>query len=297
MNSALMPRVSLTMIVRNAAGDLPRALATTADLVDEIVIVDTGSDDDTREIAAAARDRHGGAAKLFEFAWRDDFCAARNESLRHATGEWIFWMDADDWLDEANRRALAELFAGLSDANVVYQMWHTSPEAADGGHPASVAAQDRLFRNLPGIRWQGRVHEQIVPAVVRSGGVVRSTEIAILHSGYEDASVRQQKLARNLRLLEIDRAERPDDPYLLFYLGMTYAMSGRPAEALPCLERSRQRLPGRSRYLPRLFLLAADCWRLLGHSDRALQTCRDGLAAFPQDSALAQFESELMRSP
>lgn len=281
------------MIVRNEAANLPRALATAADLVDEIVIVDTGSHDGTRQLAAASRDRHGRAAKIFDFAWCDDFSAARNESLRHATGEWIFWMDADDWLDEPNRRALAELFAGLNDANVVYQMWHTSPAAADGGHPASVAAQDRLFRNLPGIRWQGRVHEQIVPAVVRSGGVVRSTQIAVGHSGYEDAAVRRQKLARNLRLLELDRADRPDDPYVLFYLGMTYAMSGRPAEALPCLERSRQLLPARSKYLPRLFLLSADCWRLLGHSDRALQICREGLAAFPHDPQLTQFETEL----
>ena len=289
----MAPRVSLTMIVRNEAANLPRALASTADLVDEIVVVDTGSDDATRQIAAAARDRHDGPAKVFDFPWRDDFSAARNETLRHATCDWVFWMDADDWLDDLNRRTLAELFARLGDENVVYQMWHASPEAADGGHPASLAAQDRLFRNLPHIRWQGRVHEQIVPAVVRSGGVVRPTEIAILHSGYEDAAVRQRKLARNLRLLELDRADRPDDPYVLFYLGMTYAMSGRPAKAQPCLERSRQLLPARSRYLPRLYLVSADCWRLLGHSNRALETCREGLALFPHDAELIRFESEL----
>lgn len=288
-----MPRVSLAMIVRNEAADLPRALATAGDLVDEIVVVDTGSDDDTRQVAAAARDRHGAAAKVFDFAWCDDFSAARNESLRHASGEWIFWMDADDWLDGANRRALAELFARLGDENVVYQMFHTSPAAADGGHPASVATQDRLFRNLPQIRWQGRVHEQIVPAVVRSGGAVRPTAIAILHSGYEFAAIRQHKLVRNLRLLELDRIERPDDPYVLFYLGMTYAMSGRAAEALTCLDRSRQLLPPRSRFLPRLYLLAADCWRILGHGDQALQTCREGLATFPEDTELKQFASEL----
>lgn len=282
------------MIVRNEATNLPRALNSVADLVDELVVVDTGSIDLTPQIAAAARDRHGGTAKVVDFVWCDDFSAARNESLRHASGDWIFWMDADDWLDDANRRALAELFSGLGSEHVVYQMLHTSPAAADGGHPASVALQDRLFRNLPGIRWQGRVHEQIVPSVVRSGGVVRQTEIAILHSGYEDAAVRQQKLARNLRLLKRDHAECPDDPYVLFYLGMTSAMSGLWAEAIGHLERSRSRLPARSRFLPRLLLLLADCWRLCGHAERALQVCREGLAEFPHDADLERLETDLI---
>ncbi len=281
------------MIVRNEAATLPRALASVADLVDEIVVVDTGSDDGTRQIAAAARDRHGGPAKVCDVRWCDDFSAARNESLRQATGDWVFWLDADDWLDEPNRRALAELLAGLGDENIVYQMLHTSPAAADGGHPASVARQDRLFRNLPGVGWQGRVHEQVVPSVLRSSGTVRPTSIAILHSGYEDAAVRQQKLARNLRLLEMDHGDRPDDPYVLFYLGMTLAMSGRVAEAIGHLQRSRELLPPRSRFLPRLFLLLADCWRLMGEADRALQICREGLAAFPEDGEISRLASEL----
>lgn len=281
------------MIVGNDAGTLPRALATAADLVDEIVVVDTGSNDGTRQIAAAARDRHGSPAKVFNFRWCDDFSAARNESLRHASGDWVFWLDADDWLDQPNRQALAELLGSLGDENIVYQMLHTSPAAADGGHPASVARQDRLFRRLPGIRWQGRVHEQIAPSVMRSGGAVRPTTIAIVHSGYEDAAVRRQKLARNLRLLELDQAERPDDPYVLFYLGMTLAMSGLVTEAIPRLERSRALLPSHSRYLPRLCLLLADCWRLAGHADRALEICREARAAYPEDAELSRLESEL----
>src|SRR5262249_33980822 len=101
------PRVSLCMIVRDEEANLPACLASAADLVDEVVVVDTGSTDRTREVAA----RFG--ARVFDFPWVDDFAAARNESLRHATGDWVFWMDADDRLDEDNRGRLRGLFAGL----------------------------------------------------------------------------------------------------------------------------------------------------------------------------------------
>ena len=80
------------MIVRNEAERLPGCLESVADLVDEIVIVDTGSTDATKAVAA----RFGAKVKIFDFAWCDDFAAARNESLRRAGGDWVLWLDADD---------------------------------------------------------------------------------------------------------------------------------------------------------------------------------------------------------
>jgi glycosyltransferase involved in cell wall biosynthesis len=270
-------RVSLTMIVRDDEASLGRCLASVADLADEIVIVDTGSVDRTREIAAAARDRHGAAARVYDFAWIDDFSAARNESLRHASGDWIFWMDGDDWLDEPNRQALARVFAGLT-----------------GGHPEAAAPQDRLFRNLPAIRWEGRVHEQIALSASRSGAILKRTDIAILHSGYDDERVRRGKVERNLRLLELQNAEQPNNPHTLFYLGMTYAMDERTAEAIPCLRRSLDLLPPRSPFRPRGHLLLADCCRLQGDARRAMVVCENALAVYPDDEGLQQLMRELL---
>src|SRR5262249_14796822 len=90
-------RVSLSMIVKNEEHNLPDCLQSIADLVDEIVIADTGSTDRTKEIAAAF------GAKVIDFPWVDSFAAARNESLRHTTGDYVLWLDADDRLDEENR--------------------------------------------------------------------------------------------------------------------------------------------------------------------------------------------------
>ncbi|MHB1037029.1 MAG: glycosyltransferase family 2 protein [Pirellulales bacterium] len=87
------PALSLTMIVQNEETNLAECLSCVADFVQEIIVIDTGSSDRSREIA-----RQFGA-QVYDFRWCDDFAAARNEALRHARSPWLFWMDADDRLD------------------------------------------------------------------------------------------------------------------------------------------------------------------------------------------------------
>src|SRR5262249_28307354 len=157
----------------------PACLGSAAALVDEVVVLDTGSTDRTKEIAASC------GARVFDFPWVDSFAAARNESLRRATGDWIFWLDADDRLDGANGRKLRALFAGLADENAAYVMKCLClPDPASGA--ATVVDHVRLFRNHPAIRWQYRVHEQILPAVRQLGGEVRWADVVIHHLGYQD---------------------------------------------------------------------------------------------------------------
>ena len=97
------------MIAKNEEANMAACLQPLANLVHETVVVDTGSADRTKEIASQV------GARVFDFPWIDDFSAARNDSLRHATGSWIFWMDADDRVDEANRQRLEAIFARLGD--------------------------------------------------------------------------------------------------------------------------------------------------------------------------------------
>src|SRR5207245_11190041 len=96
----MKPQVSLCMIVKNEEQHLGSALESTTDLVDEIIIVDTGSEDRTKQIAK------GFGAKVFEFPWIDNFASARNECLQHATGQWIFSLDADERIDKHNQQQL-----------------------------------------------------------------------------------------------------------------------------------------------------------------------------------------------
>src|SRR5438132_6424759 len=108
--------VSLCLMVRNEEAALPGCLQSVAGIADEIIVVDTGSTDRTKDVAA------GFGAKVFDFPWVDSFAAARNECLRHASHEWIFWLDADDRLDEENQGKLQALFATLAEDASAYVM-------------------------------------------------------------------------------------------------------------------------------------------------------------------------------
>jgi glycosyltransferase involved in cell wall biosynthesis/Tfp pilus assembly protein PilF len=272
-------RVSLTMIVRNEQAHLPACLASVIGLVDEMVVVDTGSTDRTKEIAA----RFG--AKVYDFPWRDDFAAARNEALSRATGDWVLWLDADDRIDADNQRKLEALFASLGDELGVYMM-HCVCQADPTGGAASVVDHARLFRRHPQVRWEYRVHEQILPAVQRAGGKVHNTDVAIRHEGYEDAGVRRHKNERNLRLLEMDRAARPSDPVVLFNLGWVYQKLGRPADAVPVLRRALEKMPGNLSVRPKLYVVLARSLRQAGQVQEAAAVCREGLAAHPEEDEL-----------
>jgi tetratricopeptide (TPR) repeat protein len=274
------------MIVRNEEQNLTACLESVADLMDEIIVVDTGSTDRTRDVAR----RFG--ARVFEFPWVDSFAAARNESLRHATGDWIFWFDADDRLTGPNRTKLQRLFAGLGQENKAYGMRLVSlPE------PGSILTTEwkhvRLFRNHPEVRWQHRIYETIMPALHAVGASVEWTDIAVHHLGYQDPGVLARKCERNLRLLQMDYAEDADNPSTLFFIGSIYVAMGRLGDALPMLQRGLEHLDAEELLGRRLYRVIVECHRLLGQTPTALAVCCAALASYPLDAGLRSQEAQL----
>ncbi len=286
--STVHNRVSLCLIVRNEESHLSACLTSVADLVHEIILVDTGSTDRTKEIA----EQFG--AKIVDFAWIDDFAAARNESIRHATGDWIFWLDADERLDDANRERLRALLASLGDENAAYTMTQRS-ELEAATYSAAMVDHVRLFRNHPEIRWEYRVHEQILPAVRRTGGVLRQTDIVIEHAGFQDPALQEPKVERNLRLLRLEMREHPDDPFVLFNLGSVYLSRGQAEAALPLLRRSLELSETDDTIVRKLYVLLTRAHHQLGQRAEALATCRAGLALFAKEAELLFWEGMLLR--
>jgi tetratricopeptide (TPR) repeat protein len=272
-------RVSLTMIVRDEEANIAECLDSVRDLVDEIIVVDTGSTDRTPELAVAR------GARVVPFAWRDDFAAARNAGLDAATGDWIFWLDADERLGPVNRGRARRLFAGLRDENAAYMMRQLSP-SSDATGATTAVDQLRLFRNRTDVRWEYRIHEQILLSVRRTGATVRPTDVVIDHRGYYDASTRDRKLRRNTRLLELAHRERPDDPILAFNLAWVYQKAGRPEEALPLLELCRRRLAPSVSIVPKVYRLLGQVLGRLGRTDDALAAFADGRRLYPDDVEL-----------
>lgn len=278
------PVLSGCLIVRNNAGTIRQCLTSLRPWVDELVVVDTGSTDETPQIAREL------GARVFHFPWCDDFSAARNESVRHARGEWVFWMDSDDTIDEANGRGLRGRAAGSHREEVlgyVVQV-HCPGPGESGRNDVTAVDHVKLFRNRPDLRFEGRIHEQILPAIRRASGEVEWTDLFVVHSGYDHSPAGQKrKVERDLRLLHLELAERPAHPFTLFNLGMTYTDIGRHAEAVDCLERSlRNSEPGESHRRKAYALLASSRSRL-GQTAAALAVCGRGLTEFPGDVELA----------
>ena len=162
------------------------------------------------------------------------------------------------------------MFANLGDELDAYSMKVRSVLDAQRSS-FRLLDQVRLFRNLPNIRWDYRIHEQILPAVNRAGGGVRWADVFIDHVGYQDASARHQKLQRNLRLLELDHADRPEDAFTLFNLGWTLLDLGRKAEALDHLEHALRQTSPTSSTLRKVYHLLALAYRHLDRIDDALK--------------------------
>ena len=255
--------------------------------MDEAIVVDTGSTDQTKAVAR----RHG--ARVFDFSWVDDFAAARNESLRmrRAIGS-SGWMATIAWTKRTGSSCGA--LARLKDENVAYAMKCRCLPDPDTG-TATIVDHVRLFQNRPELRWQYRVHEQILPAVRRLGGAVRAADIVIQHVGYLDAALRGRKQERDSRLLELDRAEHPDDPFILFNLGWSYEELKKPSEALPLLQRSLELSNPSDSIVRKLYPLLMQCHRQLGQPAEALAVCQAGRRLYPDDATLLFQEALLHR--
>jgi tetratricopeptide (TPR) repeat protein len=281
-----MPKISLCMIVKNEEANLEACLRPVCGLVDEIVVVDTGSTDRTKEIASDL------GARVFDFPWCDDFAAARNESLRHARGDWVFWLDADHHMDEANVKKLEGLFGELTEP-AAYCMTELSDDSGKNRritHP-------RLFKLAPDVRWKYRVHEQIAPALMGKGFPLRETDIVIRHTGYRSSEFVRQKLERNLRLLLLDIAEHSNDTSVLLHLGMTYVFFARYAEAVPLLLRALSPLGPHHPEARFVLQHLVESLRGLGRLDLALKHCLQGLQWFPHEVYFQEMKRSLDSGP
>lgn len=283
----MLPQVSLCMIVKNEEATLSACLQSATDLVQEMILVDTGSTDRTREIGRSL------GAQVHDFAWVDDFAAARNESVRLASGQWIFWLDGDERLDEENRHRLRTLFGRLTDGPAGFLMKQRSISNPATGE-ATVFEQVRLFPKHPEIRWHYRVHEQILPDIERLNLPVHRSDVIIEHSGYEDPNLHHRKQERNLRLLRLQEAERPNDAFTLFNLGLTHNALGQPAEAIPHWRRSLEQLSGVSSWVRKLYSLLGGAHHRLGQHSEALAVFRAGLTRFPEDLELLFLQGNLL---
>jgi tetratricopeptide (TPR) repeat protein len=212
--------LSVCMIVKNEAELLGRCLRSIQPVADQIVVVDTGSQDRTVEVAKSF------GAVIVEVQWCDDFSWARNISLDHATSAWVLWLDADDVVPAPSLPLIADLKKERPDR--VFGLTVRNQRPNDTG---TEFVQARMFPNRLQIRFERRVHEQMMPSALRLGLIMEKRDVVIEHHGYADPDTLKRKSRRNIELMLQDYDPQHPDPVTAVEIADSYQLIDEFSEA------------------------------------------------------------------
>jgi len=264
-----VPTVALCIIAKNEAENLRRCLAF-AKRFDDALLIDTGSTDGTQDLARKL------GARVVDFAWCDDFAAARNVWKDNTTCDWIFWLDGDDEIKE----------------DVVHQIYENVSEAQDNclgflcdyRYPNDYVVEHvRLYRTF--IPWKQRIHEYLAFGQYGDGtGVVR-VHWEVFHHGFPayDQEALNKRSTRNMRLLQAEYEDNPT-PLVMQYIAMEFQNAGNNKDCAEWLERVIQLTQGDGAdmaWVPEMYVHLARTYVKLGKKRRAKEVLEAGLKRFP----------------
>ena len=205
-------KISVCYIVKNEENNLPRSLDSVKDQVDEIIIVDTGSTDNTIEIAKSY------GAKIFESAWNNDFSTPRNMALENATGDWIIFLDADEYFTEQTRKNLRAIIEEGDKHNKEGLLVNLVNIDVDKNNKVlDTTYLLRMFRSSLNCRYFGRIHEELKKPNgqgISKISIIPTNLLELYHTGYS-ASINADKAKRNLKMLlaELEITKHPENIY------------------------------------------------------------------------------------
>jgi glycosyltransferase involved in cell wall biosynthesis len=213
--STTKPRVCLSMILKNEGAVLRRCLESVKGHVDEIVVVDTGSTDDTISIAEEF------GAKVFKHRWQDSFSEARNWAIYHTDCEWLLQLDGDEELDKDAGPKIREAVRSAHDStiNLIHMVLINIDKSNQSSEEISVVNTGKLMRVIPTLYFTRRIHNKL-----HCVGDTILTQLKIYHHGYalEDKEYMKFKRERTTQLLLQQFLETPDDPEVPYYLGIQF---------------------------------------------------------------------------
>ncbi|WP_158602417.1 glycosyltransferase [Cohnella endophytica] len=244
--------LSLCMIVKNEERVLSRCLDSVRDFVDEIIIIDTGSTDRTKEIAAQYTNH------IFDFEWVKDFAAARNEAIRRATSKWILVLDADEYIERSDGVALRPF---LSSLNTRKKFALSVPVLSLTGESGNVLEAEvaRIFPANKGIYFHRPIHEQLT---CDSGKLpLYKYDLRIYHSGYTPEVLQEKnKSKRNLEIFEKLKESGKMKQYDYYTLGNEYKVIKEYQKAIECYEKAFSNLNPELSYYKRCLIGLIDCY-------------------------------------
>jgi glycosyltransferase involved in cell wall biosynthesis len=246
--------ITLAMIVRDEDAVLDRCLHSVSGIFDEIIIVDTGSTDKTKEIAKKFTD------KVYDFSWCDDFSKARNFAFSFATCDFIMWLDADDIMTEKNSTRLKELMNGKCGFDIVYMKYNAGFDSS--GAPTFSYYRERIVRRKIKPVWVEPVHEVII-----ADGRTIYIDIEIEHR-----KIKQNPDGRNLKIMEsVLNKGGQLSPRLTYYYARELMYNNRTQEAITTFENFLKMQGGWVENKIGASLDLANCYQKQNDSDKALK--------------------------
>ena len=212
-------RVTACYIVKNEERNIRRSLASVKDSVDELIVVDTGSVDSTKKIAS----EYG--AKVFDYKWQNDFSEARNYALKKASGDWIIFLDADEYFTENTKSNIRQVIINNTTKDLLLVSMNNID--ADTGENLLKFNAPRIFKNQENIKYCGRIHEElrINDKPVENICIINAEKLTLMHTGYSK-QYSMEKAERNLKLLlkELEETNQPGNLYA--YIAECYVALG-----------------------------------------------------------------------
>lgn len=261
--------ISACLITKNEENNLERCLKSLQNIVDEIIVVDTGSTDKTIEIAQKYN------ATIGHYKWNDDFSAARNESLKLATSKWILWIDADEELDPSSVKMLREGLMRPQFGGFFIKISNYLSDLSES--EIYVHSPIRIFRNIEGIQFEGRVHEQMVNSIKKIGLPTATLNgVQIFHHGYKpDQLEAKQKTERMIKLLKKEVKDNPKNDFQWFNLANTYAVMHDFQQCAKAARKAADLLPQDAPYASQTYQLLGNGYIYSGKPKKAIEACKE----------------------
>lgn len=272
--------VTLCMITKNEESNIASCIQSVKYLVDEMIVVDTGSDDSTIDQALKA------GAKVFNFDWQYDFAAARNFGLDRATGDWILVLDADETLEYID----IGTFNNILRANTQIEGYFIHIESYIGyGEDKIVDQAVRLFRNRKEYHFQGAIHEQVAASIRANnqGQGLAVTDLKIIHRGYLNETIQaKDKHSRNMEVINRALTNHPDNPFLRYGLAIEYLQQDNVVRGNQELIKALQYMTGGEGYFQNVVLTLVNGLLKVGERVQAKNLLDQVVVILPQQGEL-----------
>ena len=282
--------LSLCMIVKNEENTLARCLESVKDIVDEIIMVDTGSTDGTIDIAKKYE------SKIFFYKWDNSFANARNYSLSKASKDWILIMDADDELVNEDKDKVIDLITNENNKLNAYfgETLSYSGDLKDYNIYSNLNI--RFIKNGKGYKFVGDIHEQIIPGSedAKKQVFLGIADIRFYHYGYlNETVIKKNKRKRNMDIIEKILKDNPNNTFMLYNMGVEYSAKGEYPEALKYLKQAYNNFNPALGFGSKLILKMISCYEVLEQFDDCLNLIEDGQKYYPTCTEYEFFKANI----